>query len=73
MSVASGMVTSMERKIWMAAELEAMTPAERQEISRTCETLDPSDFPKLQTRRVAARDLTGESMGPATSVVARTT
>ena len=23
MSVASGMVTSMERKIWMAAELEA--------------------------------------------------
>jgi hypothetical protein len=37
----------MERKIWTAAELEKMTPAERREISRASEVSDLSEFPEL--------------------------
>lgn len=40
----------MERKIWTAAELERMTLAERSEVSRSTETLDPADFPELLKR-----------------------
>jgi len=34
----------MERKIWTAAELENMTPAERREISRAAVITDPADI-----------------------------
>ena len=37
----------MERKIWTAAELEKMTPAQRSEISRAAEVSDPNEFPEL--------------------------
>ena len=49
-------VTTMERKIWTAAELEKMTPAERREISRAAEVKDPNEFPELLERaRASAR------------------
>ncbi len=35
----------MERKIWTAAELEKMTPAERREISRAAVVTDPAEIP----------------------------
>lgn len=40
----------MARKIWTAAEVEKMTPAERHEVSQTIEILDPTDFPELLER-----------------------
>lgn len=34
----------MERKIWTAAELEKMTPAERRAISQAAVVTDPADI-----------------------------
>lgn len=47
MSDRSGKVINMERKIWTAAELEKMTPAQRSEISRAAELTDLDEFPEL--------------------------
>ena len=61
-------MTSMERKIWTAAELEKMTPAQRSEISRAAEVSDPNEFPELLERarefvldRIAAEESTSAS------------
>jgi len=35
----------MERKIWTAAELEKLTPAERRKISQAAVITDPADIP----------------------------
>jgi len=35
----------MGKKIWTAAELEKMSPAERRKISRAAEITDPSEMP----------------------------
>ena len=45
MSNLSAKVTNMERKIWTAAELEKMTPAERRAISQAAVVTDPADIP----------------------------
>ena len=50
-----GMVSLMERKIWTAAELEKMTPAERREISRAAVITDPAEIPPEMMDR--ARDI----------------
>ncbi len=50
MSDRSANVANMERKIWTAAELEKMTPAERSEIARSTETFGLADFPDLLER-----------------------
>ena len=57
MSEASGKVSNMERKIWTAAELEKLTPAERREISRAAVVTDLSEVdPKfLERARASAR------------------
>ena len=57
MSEASGKVTNMERKIWTAAELEKMTPAERREISRAAIVTDLSEVDPefLERARASAR------------------
>jgi len=47
MSDRSVKVTNMERKIWTAAELEKMTPAERSETSRAAEITDLGQFPEM--------------------------
>ena len=56
MSDHSGKVANMKRKIWTAAELEKMTPAERSRVSRAAEISDPNEFPELLERaRESAR------------------
>ena len=47
----------MEKKIWKAAELEKMTPAERRKISRAAEITDLSKVPPemLERARESAR------------------
>ena len=46
MSDHSGKVANMERKIWTAAELEKMTPAERREISKAAVVRDLNKAPQ---------------------------
>lgn len=57
LSAPSCKVTSMERKIWTAAELEEMTPAERREISRSAAVTDLSEVDPafLERARESAR------------------
>lgn len=43
-------MSGVEPKIWTAAELEEMTPAELREISRTAEITDIAQFPEMLER-----------------------
>lgn len=69
MSGVSGKVTNMERKIWTAAELEKMTPAERREISRAAIVRDLSqvDPEFLERARASARQHMAENEQPSAS------
>ena len=51
--ISNGYSSYMDKKIWTAAELEKMTPAERSEISRAAE-IDIADAPPGMVQR--ARD-----------------
>ncbi len=69
MSGHSGKVTNMERKIWTAAELEKMSPAQQREISRAAIVTDLSEVDPdfLERARTSARRHMAENEQPSTS------
>ena len=67
MSDRSGKVTNMERKIWTAAELEKMTPAERSAISQSSIVRDLDDAPQHlveRARRFVEARIAAEESSP---------
>ena len=67
MSDRSANVANMERKIWTAAELEKMTPAERSAISQASVVRDLADAPQHlveRARRFVEARIAAEESSP---------